>query len=430
MKALHTVVLLLAVLILSACGGKGRGVITLSSASSSVVSSVSSSSSSSLVSSSSSLSSSSMSSSSPMPITAPQNLMLTPGDTQIKVVWDPVLDASYNLYYATESFSAIANINDYASLAGAGMVANLMEASHDLTGLNNETLYYLVVTFVVDEESDMSEMQSAIPMPPVAAVITGKLNDTGILDCSDYAYTGSSVETGIDYSNRGNNNLNCLAVGATVSTEGVDNDGDVVPVGQDALYGRDLTVNDNSDGFAGFSFTQLGSTGIAFDIKSTNYRDNPWSCVQDQVTGLVWEVKTLDELQDYNATYSWHNSTGVNDGGAVGSPGGDGCFIGGECDTEKYVAAINAIKLCGADDWRLPTKTELLSIVNYQTAAPIIDIEYFPNTHSSYYWTSTPVAGVDSEAFSIYFRYGTVGVLAKSNASYVRLVHGAKEPLL
>lgn len=429
MKALYTALILLSIAMLSACGGKGRGVIALSSSSSVSVSSLSSS----QGTLSSSLASSapfSLSSSSQAPILSPQNPVAVAGDTQVSISWSPVQGATYNLYYATQSFSAITSINDYASLAGAGMVANIEEAQYLLAGLTNETLYYLVVTFVVDDESETSEMLSVTPMPANTTLITGALNDTGIINCSDYVYGDSTIETGIDYALLGDNGLNCTAVGATTISEGIDNNDDPVPMGQDALFGRDTFANDNSDGFAGFSFTQLTSTGIPLSIKSTLYLENPWSCILDNVTGLIWEVKTLEGLQDYNATYSWHNSTGINDGGSTGSEGAGDCISEAGCDVEKYVADINAMQLCGTNDWRVPTKEELLSLVNYQTQSPVIDVDYFPNTHANNFWTYTPVLGVASEAFHINFRFGTVGVLAKSNASYVRLVHGVKEPLL
>ncbi len=73
--------------------------------------------------------------------------------------------------------------------------------------------------------------------------------------------------------------------------------------GQDAEYGRDATHNDNSDGHAGFSFTKLDANGNTLPTTALS-----WSCVKDNVTGLIWEVKTDDSgLQDMGNIYSWYN---------------------------------------------------------------------------------------------------------------------------
>ncbi len=435
MKLLQTTLLLFTAGILSACGGASSGDDLLQlvnssddTTSSSVSSSVVSQSSSSSISSSSSSTSSSIvfsssSSSSLAVVLAPDDTQAIAGDSTIRVSWQPVAGAvSYNVYYARESFSALTNINDYGGLVGAGMAANILATEYLLESLLNETVYFVVVTTVTEEESVASEEQQAMPLPTTEALLTGVLNDTGIVACSDYEYDGALI----DFTLSGSNMLNCEAVGATFDSDGTDNNGDAVPGGQDALYGRDTFADNANDGHAGFSFTQLSSTGIPLPETSNNYLEEPWFCVRDHVTGLVWEVKTIDGIQNHNADYSWFNSTGINDGGAAGS-GASGSCVDTGCDTEKYVAAVNAMKFCGAEDWRLPTKEELLSLVNYQAQSPAVDVNYFPNTHSSYYWTATPVLGDANAAYFIHFRYGNVNTGTKSNAQYVRLVRGAKD---
>src|SRR5690606_26771786 len=48
--------------------------------------------------------------------------------------------------------------------------------------------------------------------------------------------------------------------------------------------------------------------------------------------------------------------------------------------------------LCGANDWRLPTVYEFLSIVHNGRTSPAIDTDYFPMEDGSapWVWTSTP----------------------------------------
>lgn len=59
------------------------------------------------------------------------------------------------------------------------------------------------------------------------------------------------------------------------------------------------------------------------------------------------------------------------------------------------VATCRGLRLAGFDNWRLPSAIELLSIVDYGKAKPVIDQSVFPNTPTYPFWTSstTPSAG-------------------------------------
>lgn len=160
--------------------------------------------------------------------------------------------------------------------------------------------------------------------------------------------------------------------------------------GQDAETGRDVDFNDDTDGPAGFVFTKLDANGVPLPDQTQPYATTPWSCVQDEVTGLMWEVKTNDDgLYDKDWKFSWYNSSGINDGGDPGSENGGSCVDASNCDTEKYVNQVNAAGLCGYTDWRLPSATEAMSIVYDQTDLYLHDSTYFPNRLLSV-WTSTP----------------------------------------
>jgi len=59
---------------------------------------------------------------------------------------------------------------------------------------------------------------------------------------------------------------------------------------------------------------------------------------------------------------------------------------------EKYIAELNAKRHCGFDDWRMPTRVELLTLVDDTRHSPAIDSDAFPGTPSEYFWTATPYA--------------------------------------
>lgn len=204
------------------------------------------------------------------------------------------------------------------------------------------------------------------------------LNDTGILTCAN----GSS------------NTASCPQTGFA---------------GQDAENGRDASVLVTGAGANKTSAFVLSSLAGG-------------ACVQDSVTGLVWESKTASGLHAAASTYTWLGSGTVN-GGASGTANGGVCTASG-CDTEKFVAAVNLEATCGFSDWRLPTADELSGIVDAGAAtAPTIRPQ-FANQAAAAYWTVSPKAGDSFGAWAVDFNSGAVGALAKSSANRVRLVRG------
>ncbi|MBU0655487.1 MAG: tandem-95 repeat protein [Gammaproteobacteria bacterium] len=197
--------------------------------------------------------------------------------------------------------------------------------------------------------------------------------------------------------------------------------------GQDADYGRDTNANTNSDtnGHAGFNFTKIGADGQALAIQNGTWSDNgseaagtKWSCVKDNNTGLIWEVKSNDGgLHDKDWTYNWYQPDSTKNGGAVGYTGGNTCGSTSACNTLAYVTAVNAVNpgWCDANDWRMPTVDELLSIIALNRSTPAIDVNYFPNTlpPGGWYWTSAPNRFSD-KAWGIYLNEGRVGWTEKN----------------
>jgi hypothetical protein len=79
-------------------------------------------------------------------------------------------------------------------------------------------------------------------------------------------------------------------------------------------------------------------------------------------------------------------------------------------------------EFAGYTDWRLPNKNELESIVEARCSYPAININVFPATPETYFWSSSPYAPVAQAAWSIDFAYGTVNATVKSASLHIRLV--------
>jgi hypothetical protein len=75
--------------------------------------------------------------------------------------------------------------------------------------------------------------------------------------------------------------------------------------------------------------------------------------------------------------------------------------------------------------WRLPTKSELESIVNDTVLAPTIDGTWFPSTPDAPFWTSSPSAGNPGSAWLVFFdsAYSDDASGGPSTPARVRCVH-------
>lgn len=137
----------------------------------------------------------------------------------------------------------------------------------------------------------------------------------------------------------------------------------------------------------------------AYDINPMSFTDNGNGTVTDNNTGLIWQQ------QDDGNYYNWYQASGTYD--AIYNP--------------------TAINVCGAlgADWRLPTKKELMSIVDYSIPYPGPTINpVFTNTKQSYYWSSTTFAYEPRNAWGVQFYFGYVDSYGKGNYMYVRCVRG------
>lgn len=80
-------------------------------------------------------------------------------------------------------------------------------------------------------------------------------------------------------------------------------------------------------------------------------------------------------------------------------------LLGGkDVPLEEAEAAVAAL----GDGWRLPTVTELQSLVDYSRTDPAIDTEKFPDTKSDWYWTGTECAWKKHARWVVNFYYGYV----------------------
>ena len=169
------------------------------------------------------------------------------------------------------------------------------------------------------------------------------------------------------------------------------------------------------------SYTKLGAGGV--ELSDTATSSAGWVMVKDNVTGLIWEVKTVDgSIHDKDNTYTWCDTNSATNGGDSGTCGTD--------NTEEFIDTLNSDSFGGFSDWRMPTLNELSTIVNFDRVDPAINIYFFPNTLPSGYWSSTTKASNAEAVGLVEFGGGGDGLLYKSDTYYIRAVRaGQSGPL-
>lgn len=224
-------------------------------------------------------------------------------------------------------------------------------------------------------------------LPGKPAWIYGYLNDTGIRSNQCHTLSGAALASCAS--------ADALALAAT----------------QDGMLGRDsdASLNSNTDGAGGFSYTRLGADGQPLAIQNGLYSESgnevagtKWSCVRDNVTGLIWEAKADSGIRDKTTTYSYANLA-------------------------AYVSSINSARLCGYEDWKLPTPQESASMLdNGKSSGVRADQMGFPLQQAAGYWTAHSVIGGDgASAWYVDFSTGLVAFANKSATLYARLVRSA-----
>jgi len=228
----------------------------------------------------------------------------------------------------------------------------------------------------------------------------------------------------VDVASAGNNAGAAFSIWPdTGQTKCYDDENEIpCPAPGEPFYGQDAQYQGPQR-----SYTKLGYGGVELPDSATI--SDGWIMTRDNVTGLIWEIKTSkDDTKDYSNphdadnTYTWCDTNSATNGGDQGTCG-DGT------DTEDFINTLNSANFGGYSDWRLPTLKELSSLVNSGVYGPAIDTTYFPNIPSglSWYWSSTTYAEYTYNAGFVLFSLGGVGFYGKHYGIYVRAVRSGQD---
>jgi len=155
-------------------------------------------------------------------------------------------------------------------------------------------------------------------------------------------------------------------------------------------------------------YAQTCNGSITATAPDSRYTDHGNGTVTDNQTGLMWKqcsegLTTTSTPCDTDsvASYSWQ-------------------------DALTQAQTVNSSGFAGYNDWRLPNRNELASLVERRCYRPAINATLFPATRGSYYWSSSPYADNSGNAWGVHFYHGYVNSSGKGDAFYVRLVRGGQ----
>lgn len=200
-------------------------------------------------------------------------------------------------------------------------------------------------------------------------------------DAAYYTTTSATSPSG----ESGYSNVELILLGESVP-EWRDDDGDGVAVGQGDCNDDNKLIYPGAEEVCGDEIDQNCSAGADEGCYAT-FTDNGDGTLTQSKSHLIWQQVHLDPAQIGRTEVNWHSGTDY-------------------CEDST---------LAGYTDWRLPTLSELESIVDPRND-PTID-PLFIGTEPTYYWSSTEVS--DYTVNDVHFGTGKTGKRPKQSTSNI-----------
>lgn len=142
----------------------------------------------------------------------------------------------------------------------------------------------------------------------------------------------------------------------------------------------------------------------ASPITTGDFVSNGDGTVTHKPSGLMWQACSVGQTWDVKNNICTGSATAPN-----------------------YTDAMALTSdFAGHTDWRVPTISELRTLVNIRRYNPSIDSSLFPNTPNDWYWSATPYSSNQANAWCVHFGSGRSEECYRPYGYDVRLVRGGQ----
>jgi hypothetical protein len=134
-----------------------------------------------------------------------------------------------------------------------------------------------------------------------------------------------------------------------------------------------------------------GALQLGVPLPSPRFTDSGNSTYTDNLTGLMWTKEA-----NLDGAVNWTTAL-------------------------TYVGSLNSSVWRGFNDWRLPNKNELKSLIDYSQSAPAtwLGTQGFSGVQASNYWTSTTDPSSSTSAWSVFLADASFGTTVKTSTCYL-----------
>lgn len=92
---------------------------------------------------------------------------------------------------------------------------------------------------------------------------------------------------------------------------------------------------------------------------------------------------------------------------------------------QACVDRCSSLRLLGFDDWSLPTREQLIAIIDDTRHEPCVDTSVFPRVKRRWHWTSSSSAWSSASAWLVGFSYGYVDGFHRDGVGFALAVRRA-----
>ncbi|HOO77137.1 MAG TPA: DUF1566 domain-containing protein [bacterium] len=146
-----------------------------------------------------------------------------------------------------------------------------------------------------------------------------------------------------------------------------------------------------------FDLGDDGAAGAGYPRSGERFVREGTYTVRDRATGLTWLDASSPNIRSWTQAFD-------------------------------FVDGLNSLDVGGYNDWRLPNHDELVSLVDFGRFYPVIDPIFAGGTQKAWYWSSSTVKTLTSNAWAVDFSVGVADVKPKDTLHFVRAVRGYPRP--